>query len=296
MKRSDFWPMFAVMSLWGAAFTVSCNLTACPPGPHQAGSDRGSALGALFGESRVALGGVFYQNADKYFHRGVEHARAQAFDGALFQRLRDDISPRGHAHATGQQVTEIMPWLQFAIASDPHRIETYLVAAFWLATDADRPDVALEVLDRAQWNNPFSYEVQLEKGRILLHQHRADDARQAFDAGLAFWPGTHDPRDEGVRHDRASLLLYRALLYEAAGKKTQAIAALREILALFPARTHLLRRIATLEKGDRPALLAQEYWQRALADDTRQRRQAPCGRDDTAACDHEDCEHEGHAH
>jgi tetratricopeptide (TPR) repeat protein len=295
MTRATFWGCSGIVLLWGASFVASCRLAVLLPAP--AATDAGSAvLGALMGSSRAALGHQFYETADTYFHRGVGHKRERAFTDAPFQRIKDEISPHAHVHLEGDNIGEIMPWLRFAISADPGRAETYLVAAFWLATDARRPDLALDLLNEAQWNCPFSYEVQFEKGRLHLHAQRIREARQAFDAGLAFWPGDLDPESEDARHDRAGLLLYRALIHEADGERDKAVAALEEILSLFPERRHLLKRIADLRSGEQPALLAGDYLQQLVEEDRDERRNAPCGRDEHEHDHDHDEDHDGHEH
>ena len=231
--------------------------------------------------------------ADQYFHKGVKHLRPRAFNNSIFQKVADEISPKVHAHLLGTEVTEMLPWLWLAIQTNPRRLDTYLVAAFWLATDAQRPDLALNVLDEAQRNVPHSYEVQLEKGRLFLRQNRIAEAAAALDTGLAFWPGAGNRDSYDMQYDRASLLLYRAVVHELQGESEKAIAGLRQILRMFPERTGVKERIRQLEQGVDTSLLPAARLRQMLKDDDIRQHSATCTHEDEHEHEH-DHEHEGH--
>jgi len=256
--------------LWGTAFWVSCCL-AIVTADAQKDDPSGSVIGILLGGSRLALNGYFYELADTYFHGGWERTQKQAFSGGFVQKLRDIISPKFHMHIGGTDIREIMPWFRLATLMNPADVRTYLDTAFWLAHDANRPDLAEQVLNEAQANNPFNYAIQLEKGRILLKEKKIDDGRMALDAGLAFWPGKDDPQSFETLDGKARLLLYRALLYEADGQKEKAVACLKEIVSMFPERKALLDRIKDLEEGKEPSLLASKMWSDMLNKDADKR-------------------------
>jgi len=284
-------PWLGMIVILETFFCISCWLTVVPISGRDsyASLDRllsrdeearvgkyGSVASALLGESRLALSGHFYEMADMYFHKGVEHVHTRAFESGIFQKLLKDISPERHVHLGGQEVKEIMPWLWLAIHTDPHNIDIYLVAAFWLARECGRPDLAIEVLREAQCNNPFNYQIQLDKGCIYLKEKKLEEARQAFDAALAFWSHNENPHSRDAQEGKATILLYRALLHEANREKEQAIKRLSEILEMFPGRTHLKQRIEMLEKGDQPSLLASQYLDVIMKKDGDRREDAMC--------------------
>ena len=256
MTNRGIWLWVGVLVCWGAAFSVSCRIHARPADPSTASA--GSVAGALMGEMRTAFSGQFYETADLYFHRGVEHTKERALAGTMLQRAAEQISPRSHVHVSGQGVREIMPWLWMSIRANPHSISPYLVASFWLATDAERPDVALSVLDQGLWHNPGSSQILVEKGRILLSQGKQEQALRTFDTALAFWPGSNGPDSEDARRGKAAALLYRSLLHEAAGRKKEAIRDLQAHLLLFPDRAELARRVEDHKNGVAPSRLASE--------------------------------------
>jgi len=95
----------------------------------------------------------------------------------------------------------------------------------------------------------YSYAVQMEKGRLLMHTGDHDLARQAFSAALAFWEATADTDAHDDLLDKAKALLYRALLREAKGQTREAAADLRDMLTIFPDRPAMRDRLAQLEAG-----------------------------------------------
>jgi tetratricopeptide (TPR) repeat protein len=264
---------------WGAAFTLSCRLSVLDPDP---GVARGGFAAALVGKGRSVLGAGLFQTADVYFHRGATDVRKHDRPEGFFVGLRDRVAPRDHVHAEGIEVAEIMPWLALSIRADPRNVETYLVSAFWLAHAAKRPDLALNVLNRAQQANPGDYRVQIEKGRLFLQEGRFDLSRSAFDAALAFWPGLSDPAAPEALYDRAEALLYRALLHEEAGEVGPAIACLEAYLTIYPERHGVAQRLADLRAGSHPERLASEFWDAMLTADRKSR----------STCPHEDHDHE----
>lgn len=240
-------------ALAGVAFNLSCYLFRAGATEGQGGSSW--LARTMVGHSRVALGGWFYEVADEYFHRGVGHRAAHAFQDDRFLRWRARLSPEVHEHLHGQSVREMMPWLRLAIQADPHNVELYLVAAFWLASEMHEPELAEQVLCEAQIANPLDYRVALEKGRVRLRKHRVGEALAAFNAALAFWPRPFNEGNTEARFDRATLLLYRALLLEHTGQREEAMADLREILSLYPERVAIRERLEDLVGGKTPAAL-----------------------------------------
>ena len=257
------WFCLALAVIWGMAFSVSCLLGVGQPWDGGAGS-RQSIAEMILGESRSALSGGFYEMADVYFHKGVGDIERRAFDNGLFQNIQKEITPERVVHASGSSIKEIMPWLWLAIRTNPHDMNAYLVTAYLLSREVGRSDLAHEVLREAQYNNPFNYEAPLEDARVYLKEKKTREAEHALDVALAFWPGGKDPNSPEHREDKATILSYRGLLYEADGDKIHAIEDYREILELFPDRILFQNRIESLERGDQPSVLARETWRDKL--------------------------------
>ncbi len=247
------------------------------------------------GESRTAISQHFFETADLYFHKGAEHIQKKTFSDDIFQRTKKIVSPSGHFHIAHSDIKEIMPWLWLSIKMNPHDIETYLVTSFWLSTAANKPDMALEVLNEAQLNNPYNYQVPLEKGRIYLKQGRLNEAKHAFDTSLAFWDKTADQLNEYENMDRAEALLYRGLLAEHDNDTALALKLYKEILTHFPHRSGIRSRVASIEKGEKPEVLANSYWSSILKKDIINK--SKCKNEHEHEHEHdEDSHHEDHDH
>ena len=277
-RRPQRIAVLLIAALWLAAFSLACRLA--PAHTSAAGQAAPSLAQTLFGDTRVAIGSHLYTQADVYFHRGVPHEQERAFGNDVFQRLRDEVSPGEHVHLEGaNDIREIMPWLDLATRANPEDSESYLVAAFWLSSAAGRHDLALTVLDRAQCNIPYAYEIQLAKGRLFLHTGRYPPARQAFDATLAYWEKAADPTRDDHLLDKAEALLYRALLEEIDGEISAAITDLREVLRISPDRPAMQARLKQLESGQQGQPSAHDLLQSMMRQANERRH----------SCEYEEC-------
>lgn len=108
-----------------------------------------------------------------------EHMKAMAF----LREPRDWIEAFGrrfmiteHKHLAGGTEREMLPFLKLSAQMDPHRIETYTVAAYWLRRTLGRVDEAEEFLRAGLKANPQSYEILFELGR-LYYENRQDPQR-----------------------------------------------------------------------------------------------------------------------
>lgn len=248
--RTGVWVALLLAGAWVLAFALCCRLTSVwlmsgneANGPTMAGAAVLQALGA----SRTAVGEQLYANADRVFHQGVGVYRPAAF-ADWFVRLARAIVPAGHVHLHAEGVNELIPWLYLATRADPHNVEAYVVAAFWLAGEGGRPDLAAGVLDEARANNPKDYRVYLEKGRLALKNGALIEAARALDAAGKLWERDSGTDVEQGRLDRAEMLVRRGLLYEEFGDVPRAILCYREMLALCPGREGIGERLAELEQ------------------------------------------------
>jgi len=266
---SKIWPWVVLGTSAAMAFSLSCRFAAAHAREDGA-EPRLSEVERILGSSRLALSSYFFDMADVYFHKGVEHVETRAFEDGFFQTVSKAISPERVVHAAGQNVKEMMPWIRLATRTDPHNLDPYLVGAFLLSREIGRPDLAHELLREAQYDNPKSYEAPLEDARVYLKEKNVPAAKHALDVGLAFWPGGKDPQDADARQDKAALLLFRGLLHEVDGENVAAIANYQEILILFPERTALQTRIESLRGGGQPSVLATWLWRDTLIQQDRQ--------------------------
>lgn len=254
--RAGIWVALVLAVLWGAAFALACRLTSAPAMP---GDETGSVAAKALGASRVAVGEQLYENADRTFHMGVGVYRPKAFT-SWFERIGRVVAPEGHLHLHAEGVNELVPWLYLTTRADPHNVEAYTVAAFWLAGEGGRPDLAARVLDEARVNNPRDYRVYLEKGRLALKSNAPAEAARAFDAAGVLWERDSGPDKVQAQLDRAAMLTYRGLLYEADGDVPRALACYRDMLALFPGRTGIRDRVAELTTTGHARMAPADMW------------------------------------
>jgi tetratricopeptide (TPR) repeat protein len=259
--------------LWCSAFTLACRLSGRPD--LQKSVD-GGMIAKLLGDTRFEISRQFYKQADSVFHKGIGPRRAVAFKD-WFARMEDEVSPSGHLHLHKEGVLEIMPWLYFSTHADRGNVNSYIVAAYWLAGEAKRPDLAEQVLNEAGQNNPSDYRVYMEKGKLALKEENYAKAARFLEAALTFLPGNTQPdkvypptaapevsqaesmatRDQ--KHiDLAEILTYRGFLYEISHNPTNALHYYREVTRMFPGKTGLKKRITELEKNGRAAIPPEE--------------------------------------
>ncbi|MDO9541366.1 MAG: tetratricopeptide repeat protein [Kiritimatiellia bacterium] len=247
--------LLLVLLIWCFAFALACRLTGMPE--LQQNAERG-LIGKLFGDVRFEISEQFYEQADCVFHKGIGHYKPAAFKD-WFARMKDEVSPAGHLHLHKEGVLEIMPWLYFATRANPSNVNAYVVAAYWLAGEAGRPDLAEGVLNEALRNNPVDYRVYMEKGNLALKEGNYGKAARFLDAAFSLLPGTANPdkvyppmaTQDQERIDLAEILTYRGLLYEINASPENALRCYREVTRMFPGRTGLKERIIELEKNGR---------------------------------------------
>jgi tetratricopeptide (TPR) repeat protein len=240
------------LTAWILAFIFSCLLIIKSPLENATFQSRSADSGVFTKMSKTTRAIIAYwclEKADEYFHNGVPHKQKKAFNDDWYQQLRRNLLSEEHVHISGTRVKEIMPWLWLSAEANPDEVETWLIAAFWLASEVAQPDLAEKVLLSSQQVVGANYKIKLELGRLCLKQNRIKEAERYFDAGLALWPGKYNPEDPETKNDKAKLLVYRAFLYEHSGKPAQAINVLNQALAIFPEREHLRKWIKELETG-----------------------------------------------
>ena len=242
--------------LWGIAFAMACRLDAVmtPLRPPDM-----SIMERVFGATRVAIGSHFYIEADRYFHLGVGHTHTRRYEGA-FHRWAEAIQPTGHAHTHDHEVNEILPWLRMATAMDPHNVEAYLNAAYWISGEGGRRDLAEIVFSEAQRCNPDDYRIFQEKGLFYVREKEDQKAIHALDMALRLWPSRQDPKDEQTRLDLAQVLTIRAFLHDMLGEKEQALALFKKASSMFPENRGLAKRVQILEKGGDSETAARKTW------------------------------------
>jgi tetratricopeptide (TPR) repeat protein len=247
-SSSGLWPWAGVALLAAGCFSLSAQLMPVAAGMRGAAAG-GSLAATLFAGSRTNLSAQLYERADLFFHKGTPRRRERAFDGGWFGSLARAVTPEDHAHLEGGEVLEILPWLELAARVDPHNIEIFRVAAFWLGTTAGRPDLARRALEEARRNNPARYELRIDFGELELQAGDMAAAEREFDAALRLWDRRQAADEEQALLDRCQTLLCRAFLHAARGEVERAAGRFEEILRLSPNRAGVRERLEDLRAG-----------------------------------------------
>lgn len=168
---------------------------------HAQRPDSSSVLGHLLGESRRAFAFHFFLKADAYFHQGYypsifdaptterthleetartdanatrhEHPESHVRSRDWLEDFGNHFYPSTHRHLErlGEE-REILPWLRLAAELDPHRVETYTTAAYWLRERLNRVPDAEAFLRDGLRANPGSHEILFELGRLYAENNR----------------------------------------------------------------------------------------------------------------------------
>ena len=104
------------------------------------------------------------------------------------ERFGRHFIPTEHTHLANDKVREILPWLRISADLDPHRIQTYVTASYWLRATLNQPDEAEQFLREGLRANPDSFEILIELGYIFdMNRKNPRIARNVFDAALQKW-------------------------------------------------------------------------------------------------------------
>jgi tetratricopeptide (TPR) repeat protein len=126
----------------------------------------------------------------------------------------------GHDHAHDEEATppaglerELLPWLRLSAEMDPQRVETYVVASFWLRSRLGKVEEAEQFLREGLRANPGDGEILFELGRIY-HENRKDAtrARHVLELALKKWREREGGKPPPDRFLYAQILNQLALL------------------------------------------------------------------------------------
>jgi tetratricopeptide (TPR) repeat protein len=226
-----------------------------------------SVLASLLGDGRKMVADYFAVQADVYFHSGYypsmfDQARAQeeqesdishpeeegeekqeerGFMGEprdWIDRFSRHFRPSRHTHLHGNTVAEMLPWLKLSAELDPHRIQTYIVTAYWLRSGLGKSVEAEDFIRDGLRSNPHSPDLLFVLGQIYLEDHK--DYRRAKNIFLAAkkeWHKRDDSKPAVAKNGEETkdyLLLERILSSlvkeeESVGSPQQALRYLEEL-------------------------------------------------------------------
>jgi tetratricopeptide (TPR) repeat protein len=241
----------------------------------QRGQD--SVLKVLLGDGRRLLANHLFTKADIYFHSGYyptifdgteppkenhmagheehhdgKHEEEEDFMG----KPRDWVDAFGrnfkvtkHTHLEHGREKEILPWLKLSAEMDPHLIDTYTVAAYWLANHLHKVAEAEQFLREGLRENPKSYEILFSLGRIYYNQdHDAARARNVWELALRSWSEQEATRKEPNKFALEEIVVNLGRLEEDQGNFSDAIRYYEQAKTLSPNPAALQKQIDDLKK------------------------------------------------
>jgi tetratricopeptide (TPR) repeat protein len=141
----------------------------------------------------------------------------------------DEGGPRGPAgtdlgEGGSGEVREILPWLRLSAEMDPGRIETYVVAAYWLRKKMGKVNEAEQFLREGLQANPGNSAILFELGRIYQEDRKdIGRARNVWELGVKKWDQQTTPKTEQDNFVLAQLTVHLARLEEDQGNLAAAL-------------------------------------------------------------------------
>ncbi len=241
--------------------------------------EAGSVLQVLLGEGRRLFANQSFVEADIYFHSGYypsvfdrqlapkdsRHMTAQegSAEAEEHERKMDFLGPSrdwierfgrhflitDHTHLEGGSEREILPWLKLSAELDPQRIDTYTVAAYWLRARLGRVAEAEQFLREGLRNNPKSYELLFELGRLYdENYHDPNRAAKVWELALRRWQEQEPSKKEPNLMALEEITIHLARYEEKAGRFERAIGYLESARKVSPNPAALGRQIEALKQ------------------------------------------------
>jgi tetratricopeptide (TPR) repeat protein len=242
---------------------------------HNGGDSSAGVLVTLVGDSRQLFAHEFFAMADSYFHSGFyptifdvkkpgsesdlkeesrqkpegagQHEEEQSFLGEpkdWIDRFGRNFYPVIHTHLRGGNEREMLPWLKLSADMDPHEIDTYLTASYWLRTSLNKPEEAEQFLREGLRANPDSYEILLELGRVYFYNRKNNFvSRNIFVLARQKWLRQQAAGNKPDPHAFEEILGEIVKTDRAQGDLKQEIVDLEELQQVAPAKASLQQQI-----------------------------------------------------
>ncbi len=243
-------------------------------------------LAVLLGDTRVLFANSFFVKADAYFHSGyyptifdnnapfktphigedsgtMESKNSGDENGFLGQphdwieRLNRNFFPSEHTHLDeggvdgegSREVKEIMPWLKISAELDQHRVETYLVTAYWLRERMHKVNEAERFLRDGLRANPNNAALLFELGQ-LYRADRKDPvrARNLYLAALDSWGRANSGNPKPDKFLLGHILGALAKLEENQGNSPKAIEYFKALKTISPSPDSIQKQIDELSQ------------------------------------------------
>ena len=167
----------------------------------------------------------------------------------LFERIGRHALITEHTHLEHGNEREILPWLKLTAELDPHKIQAYTVASYWLANHLGKPKEAEQFLREGLRQNPDSYEILLELGKIYSKfDHDEDRAATVWKMSLRRWAQQEPQKEKPNFGALLDLTLDLARYEEQHGDYKAAIAYLEQAKTVSPSPVAIEKQISELRK------------------------------------------------
>lgn len=124
------------------------------------------------------------------------HAELTEGPNDWISRLAARFEPDRHVHLEEGAEKEMLPWVQLAVEMDPHNVDAYTVGGYWLQ-QMGRVDEAKAFLRDGQRNNPDSFEIYFELGRLTEGEETNPQlAIRLYELSLDRWRKANEGREE----------------------------------------------------------------------------------------------------
>jgi tetratricopeptide (TPR) repeat protein len=255
---------YLVLLLLGAACFSLAAVIEPRTAAWQARDDSGSILTILLGDSRRLFANQFFVQADVSLHSGYyptifdqsqapkdsrhmtaaegskedeEHERKMKFLGPptdWIDRFGRHFMITEHSHLEGGKEREVLPWLKLSAELDPHRIDTYTVAAYFLR-NLGKVKEAEDFLRDGMRNNPDSYEILFDLGRLYSENyHDETRARNVWELALRKWIAQESNKKDPDNQTLEKIVIHLARLEETSGHVERAIVLLERAKSVSP--------------------------------------------------------------
>ncbi|MBI5385675.1 MAG: hypothetical protein HZA90_13435 [Verrucomicrobia bacterium] len=198
---------------------------------------------------------------DDHKRKDGEHdEHSEACDHDFLGRPRNWIDafgrnffPSQHTHlgegkAGMAEAREILPWLKLSAELDPQRVETYVVAAYWLR-QMNKETEALQFLREGLRHNPDSYDILFELGLCYENKNESALARNLWEISLRRWQEQQSRRERPDHLMLAQLLTHLARLEVRAHRPDVAVKYLETLKTISPHPEEIQKRIEEVKAG-----------------------------------------------
>ncbi len=246
--------------------------------------DLDDPLAVLLGDTRVLFANSFFVKADAYFHSGyyptiydnnapfktphigedssTMESKNSGDETTIFsyphnwvERFELNFFPSYHTHLDqggvdgegATEVKEIMPWLKLSAELDAHRVETYLVTAYWLRNRMHKVNEAEQALRDGLRANPGNAALLYELGQLYREsRNQPTQARQLYLAALDSWGREYSGNPEPDKFLLGHILGALAKLEEHEGNNAKAVEYFKALKTVSPVPDDIQKQIDAL--------------------------------------------------